>query len=182
MHFVRVALPTVLFGFAGLAAAAMPNAKPGLWESVTTTIVEQGLPPSLPGLAKMPFEERKRLEQSMSPRGGKPNTTSSRQCVTPEMMERWDAFASGGSESSCRRTVIDQSAQRVRLNLVCGDGRSTGEAEFSAAGPDRVMGKMMMSTKTDRGETKLDMQVEARWISADCGALKPGERMRLGGG
>jgi hypothetical protein len=34
----------------------MPNDKPGLWESVTTTIIEQGLLSNIPGLAKMPPE------------------------------------------------------------------------------------------------------------------------------
>ena len=182
MRYARFAATTVLFGLAGLAAAAMPNSKPGLWESVTTTTIEQGLPPNMPGLAKMPAEERQRLQQSMSPRGGKPTTYSARQCVTPEMIQRGDAFSSAGDGSSCRRTVVDQSAQRVKLNLVCGDGRSTGEAEFRAAGPDRVIGKILMHNKTDRGDATLDVQIEARWISADCGALKPGERTRMGGG
>jgi len=172
----------MLLGLAGIAAATMPNAKPGLWESITTTTIEQGLPPNMPGLAKMPAEQREKLQRSMSPQGGKPTVNSVRQCVTPEMIERWDAFASGGSDSSCRRTVIDRSAQRVRLNLVCSDGKSTGEAEFSTAGPDRVVGKMKMLTRTDRGETKLDLRVEARWISSECGALKPGETVRMGGG
>ena len=80
------------------------------------------------------------------------------------------------------RTVVDQSAQRIKLNLVCGDGRSTGEAEFRAAGPDRVTGKILMRNKTDRGDATLDVQIDARWISPDCAGLKPGERTRLGGG
>ena len=175
-------LAVVFLGFAWPAAAAMPNAKPGLWESITTTIIEQGPPPNLPGLAKMPPEERQKLQKSLSPQSAKPTTSSMRQCVTQEMIERWDTFATGGSDANCRRTVVDQSSQRIRTTMVCGDGRSTGEAEFSAAGPDRIIGKMTMRTKTDRGETKLDLQVEARWISSDCGALKPGERTRAGGG
>jgi hypothetical protein len=85
----------VLLGLAGIAAAATPNAKPGL--------------------AKMPAEAREKLLRSMSPQGGKPTVNGMRQCVTPEMVERWDAFASGGSDSSCRRTVVDQSAQRVTI-------------------------------------------------------------------
>jgi hypothetical protein len=181
MRFARFVTAIVPVLLAGLAAAAMPNAKPGLWESVTTTTMEQGLPPDMAGLAKMPAEQRRKLEQAMSSKGAKPTTTSARQCVTPEMIERGDAFASGG-DSSCRRTVIDQSPQRVRLTLVCGDGRSTGEAEFTAAGPDHVTGKITMQTRTDRADIKLDMRVEARRISADCGALKPGERTRVGGG
>jgi len=51
----------MLLGLAGIAAATMPNAKPGLWESITTTTIEQGLPPNMPGLAKMPAEQREKL-------------------------------------------------------------------------------------------------------------------------
>lgn len=36
----RFAATTVLLGLAGLAVAAMPNAKPGLWESVITTTID----------------------------------------------------------------------------------------------------------------------------------------------
>jgi len=92
MRFLPLLSAAVLALASGLATAAMPNAKPGLWESVTTT-------------------------------------ASVRECVSSEMAQRWDGVASAGTDSS----------------------------------------------------TKLDLQLEARWLGANCGALKLGERLRLGG-
>ena len=173
----------LLIGIAGVAFAAMPNAKPGLWESTSTAVFEAGLPPNLPNAAKMSDQEKAKMQQSLSPTGGKPITTVARECMTPEMMEKWDAFTKGQADaSSCRRTVIEQTAQHVRVGLVCGGGKSTGEMDFTAAGTDRVVGKMTLLMRSDRGDTKLNMEMNSRWVSSDCGGLKPGERQQLRGG
>ena len=183
MRLASLASVSVLIGFAGTVSAAMPNAKPGLWESSSTTVIEAGLPPNLPNAAKMPDQEKAKLQQSLSPLGGKPITTVARECMSPEMLEKWDAFTKGQADSSsCRRTVIEQTAQRVRLGLVCSGGKSTGEMDFTASGTDRVIGKLTLLMRSDRGDNKLSMEMNSRWLSSDCGGLKPGERQQLRGG
>jgi hypothetical protein len=75
-----------------------------------------------------------------------------------------------------------QTAQHVRLALVCSGGKSTGEMDFTASGTDRVIGKMTLLMRSDRGDNKLNMELNSRWVSSDCGGLKPGERQQLRGG
>ena len=65
---MRIALLVTMacaIGIAGTASAAMPNARAGLWENASTTVVEVGLPPNAPNAAKLPPEERARIERSL---------------------------------------------------------------------------------------------------------------------
>ena len=170
-----------LIGFAGNVSAAMPNARAGLWESASTTVVEVGLPPNVPNAAKMPPEERAKLERALAPWGGKPITTNERMCMSAETLDPWDSYGTGqGAAADCKRTVLQQTPQRVKMALVCSGGKSTGDADFTAVGTDRVVGKITMLTKSDRGDSKLNVQMESRWVGADCGSLKPGQRETLG--
>ena len=164
----------------GTANAAMPNAKPGLWETVSTVSFEAGLPANVPGGARLPPEERAKMQQAMAPGGGRPVTTSDRACMTAEMLDQWDGFANGGGSADCRRTLVERTAQRVRYTMVCGGGKSVGEGDFTAAGADRVIGKMTMQVRSDRGDSKVSVQSESRWVGPDCGGLKPGQRQNYG--
>jgi len=170
-----------LIGFAGTVCAAMPNARAGLWENASTTIVEVGLPPNVP-TAKLSPEERAKIERGLAPWGGKPVTTSERMCMSAETLDVWDRYGTGtGAAADCKRTVLQQTPQRLKMALVCGGGTSTGDADFTAVGTDRVVGKITMLTKSERGDSKLNVQMESRWVGADCGSLKPGQRETIGG-
>lgn len=169
-----------LTGIAATASATMPNARAGLWESASTTVVEVGLPPNVP-TAKLTAEERAKIERGLAPWGGKPVTTSERMCMSAETLDPWDRYGTGaGAAADCKRTVLQQTPQRLKMALVCGGGKSTGDADFTAVGTDRVVGKITMLTKSERGESKLNVQMESRWVGADCGSLKPGQRETLG--
>ena len=50
------------------------------------------------------------------------------------------------------------------------------------AGTDRVVGKMTLLMRTDRGDSRLNMEMNSRWVSSDRGGLKPGQRQQLRGG
>ncbi|MEO8740069.1 MAG: DUF3617 family protein [Casimicrobiaceae bacterium] len=159
----------------------MPNARAGLWENASTTVVEVGLPPNVPNAAKLPPAERARIERSLAPWGGRPVTTNERVCMSADTLDPWDTYGTGkGAAADCKRTVLQQTPQRVKMSLVCAGGRSTGDADFTAVGSDRVVGKITMLTKSERGDSKLNVQMESRWVGADCGSLKPGQRETLG--
>ncbi len=63
------------------AQAESFNAKPGAWE-MTFSGLSTGtmIPPDV--LAKMPPEQRARIEQSMQARSGKPGSRSTKSCIT----------------------------------------------------------------------------------------------------
>jgi hypothetical protein len=155
------------------AFAAMPNARPGLWETSSTLTLES--PP--PGIdqAKLSPKERERMAQAQ-PNAGKPVTTRDRVCMTADMLDRWEGFAVGGT-GSCQRRVLERTPTRIRFTMAC--AQSAGEGEFSAVGSDRVVGNARLTMRNSKGDAKADVKLESRWISADCGGLKPGERQLM---
>jgi hypothetical protein len=97
--------------------------------------------------------------------------------MSADMLERWEAFASSTS-AGCQRRIVERNAQHMQFSMTCGSG-STGMADFTAAGPDRLIGKISMTQRTGDTDSKTDIQLESRWISNDCGGLKPGQRQSL---
>jgi len=163
-------------GLCNTAAAAIPNARPGLWETSSTLTIEVGLPSRMDA-SRMSPAERTRMQQSLSPGAGKPMTSRDRMCMTADMLERWEAFASSTS-AGCQRKIVDRNAQHLQFSMTCAGG-SSGTADFTAAGPDRLIGKISMNQKAGDTASKTDIQLESRWISNDCGGLKPGQRQSL---
>ena len=163
-------------GLCAAAAAAIPNARPGLWETSSTLTVEVGLPAKAQA-SRMTPAERTRMQQSLSPAAGKPVTSRDRMCMSADMLERWEAFASSTS-AGCQRRIVERNAQHLQFSMTCGAG-SSGMADFTAAGPDRLIGKISMNQRTGDTDSKTDIQMESRWISNDCGGLKPGQRQSL---
>src|SRR6266567_805079 len=176
----QLALAVQLLALAGPSEAAMLDAKPGLWESITTTQIEGGVMPQIPDVSKLTADQRARVEQSMGMRAGaRPTTSVARQCVTPEMLEKWETFAKSERGDQCQRSVIDQSSRHVKMNVSCSNGKSTGDMELTATSSDRVTGKMAMVVRTDGGNRKMNVSFESRWLGADCGNLKAGERRAI---
>jgi hypothetical protein len=183
MMVAQIVLALQLLLSASLSEAAMLDAKPGLWESTTTTQVEGGVMPQIPDVSKLTPEQRARVEKSVGMRaGGRPSVSTVRQCVTAQMLEKWDTFAKSERGDECQRSVLDQSSRHVKMSLSCGNGKSTGDMELTLSGSDRVSGKMAMVMRTDSGNRKINASFDSRWLGADCGNLKPGERRAVSGG
>ena len=158
------------------AHAATLDAKPGLWETTSTSKVEGGASPRASDLSKLAPDQRARAAQAMAQRGdARPAVSVTQQCVSPDMLQKWETFAKGGPSSECQRKVIDQSDRHVKMTVTCAGGKSVGEMEMTALASDRITGKVATRIRTDTSERKVDISFESRWLAADCGKLKPGE-------
>jgi hypothetical protein len=176
MRVFQMAVALLLAACGAGTNAATLNAKPGLWESTSTSKMEGGASPRASDSRLAP-DQRARAEQAMALRGdARPSVSVAQQCVSPEMLQKWETFARGEGGNECQRKVIDQSARHVKMTVSCGSGKSIGEMEMTALADDRITGKMAMTMRTDAGERKLSVGLESRWLGADCGKLKPGER------
>ena len=127
-------------------------------------------------LSKLPPEQRARIEQMLSTRSASTPTTSvARYCVTPESAQTWETFVRDDrEEAGCQRTVQDATSRSLKMSIVCAGGKQTGTLEFSAAGPDRVTGTVVLVRQEEHGERKVRVDMDSRWLGADCGAVKPG--------
>ena len=55
----------------------------------------------------------------------------------------------------------------------CANPPSSGQGEVTFLGPEAYRSKMAMTT-THRGKAeKMDMDGQGKWLSAECGAIKP---------
>ena len=77
---------------------------------------------------------------------------------------------------SCAKVAQKWHESAPKMSVSCASGRSVGEMEMTVVSNDRVTGKMALVMRTEAGAQKLNATLESRWLGADCGKLKPGER------
>ena len=155
---------------------------PGLWEHQSTVKsgsgqMEAGMAEMKAELARMPPEQRKQMEQAMAAQGvsmgaGPGAGTSMRICLSPEQAARDEMPM---SDDKCKTTRQSRSGNTFKFAMECaGPPKSSGEGEFTMVNPKETTGKMKFVTATRSGPPEtMEMQQRGRWISADCGLLKP---------
>lgn len=169
---MRSLLAAAVFACPALAAHAEGvDLKPGLWERTVTMQIRGATTPDLPELDSLPPEQRAQLEQALVAMSGKP--TVERECVTPDMLKRWEDFSQGEGDPSCTRTVQQQTPKRVVMSLTCDGGKMTGTMDFAAPSPERLTGSVSMRSTREDTPRSMDMKLDSRWLGADCGSVKP---------
>jgi hypothetical protein len=73
----------------------------------------------------------------------------------------------------CKRESFSRSGSTIKFKVVCSNPPSTGEGEFTMNGDKSYSGKMTMSSQVNGKPTAMEMQQSGKWLSADCGELKP---------
>lgn len=171
-----------------LSLAATPAAaqtmKPGLWEITnkmggsgdTGAKMAAAQEQMQKQLASMPPEQRKQMEKMMAQQGvnmapGKGGGMSSRICVSKEMAARNEAPAQ--SQGDCKQEQLQKSGNTTKFKYTCSKPPSTGEGEVTVLSPESYTMKMNM-TRQDKGKAEqMTMDAQGKWLSADCGSLKP---------
>lgn len=164
----------LLSGMAGLAWAAEPlNIKPGLWEMSTTTQMSGAMmPPDI--LARMPPEQRARMEAMLKQRGvgpgAKPNINKT--CVTREDLLRGSVRAEREQDKNCQYRVVTQTATHMETHFHCtGDPARDGEMKMEAVSPDEFKGAIQVSTPNG----KVNVMLHGHWLGA-CSKEKDKDR------
>ncbi|NMG32537.1 DUF3617 domain-containing protein [Aromatoleum evansii] len=162
----------------GIAGAAQPtDIRPGLWEFRSTRLNIAGLPDMSAQMAQaqqylrnLPPDMRRMVEQEMSTRGVKlGNDGTVRSCITPEQAKS-DTIYSGKTEGNCTLDQVVKSGSTVRGQLTCTRPAATGNFEAHVQTPERFTTRVHMNST--RGDMQMD--TDARWIGADCGAQGQG--------
>ena len=171
---------TVLAAAAFAGGASAQNLKPGLWE-VTNTMksssgeMEKAQAQAQAQMKSMSPEQRKMMDEAMAKHGvkmgaGGPGGTSVRMCMTKEMVERNEIPAQKGD---CKTTRQQRSGNTIKMAYTCTNPPSSGEGEYTVVSPEAYTTKMTMrSTSQGKPET-INMSGSGKWISADCGNIKP---------
>jgi len=164
------------------APAAAQKLAPGLWEhSVTMKTdsgrMEAGMARMQQQLAAMPPEKRKQLEAMMAGQGmgmgalggaGKPTVV--KVCLTPEQAARDEMPQTDGQ---CRQLSQERSGKSLRFKFTCtGERPATGEGEYTMDSDRAHHGRTVITTVAQGKPERMEMQHSARWLAADCGAVK----------
>ena len=171
-----------LLPLALMAAAPGVHAQklsPGLWENtvqVQNPEMDAQMAKMQAELAKMPPEKRQMMEAMMAQRGmamapaGAGGGMSVRSCLSKEQAERGEPPED--DKRQCKRDSLTRSGSTLKFKVTCSNPPSTGEGEFTMTSDKAYAGKMTMCMQGSPGGG-MAMQLTGKWLSADCGNLKP---------
>ena len=162
-------LAVLLLGTFGIEGRAQPTLKPGLWEmQIKNAEMEAALKQMQQQMAAMPAEQRAQMEKMMSQKGAAMGTGGAmRVCHSADSLKQRGPV---NEEPGCT-TRTQWAASGGTFEMTCTDGRK-GKGEFSMIGSDAYRSSFEMTDPKMPGKP-FKMEQTGRWISADCGNLKP---------
>lgn len=180
MTFQRFARHTLLLGaLTGCTLAAQAQKiTPGLWENAVTmksgnAQQNEAMAQAQAAMASMPPEQRKMMQDMMAKQGvamgSKPNSVQV--CITPEMADRGEMPQ---KEGRCTHKTVSRSGSTFKYSFTCeGNPPASGEGEYTLNGDKAFTGRNVVTTTVQGKPERMEMTVAGKWLSADCGSLKP---------
>ena len=161
-----------------LIVAAVPasalDMRPGLWEISSDDIQVDGT--EMPGMAEMveqmkalPPEQRKMMEDMLAAQGVELGAAGVHMCLSAAQVKSRELPFQ--DEPGCRQEVTEQTDSLWQFSFECPDAKGTGETRLIS---DREVVSVIESqyqTGTQQGSSR--MQSRGKWLSDDCGTLKP---------
>jgi hypothetical protein len=175
---------SLLLAAAALAlatGAAAQTTKPGLWE-ITNRMqsssgeMEKAMANMEKQLASMSPEQRKQMQDMMGKQGMSmgPATgggMSMKMCITKEMAERNEMPQQ--QQGDCKTTQSPRSGNTMKISYTCTQPPSSGEGVMTFNGDTAYTMKMNTTTTVKGKPEKMTMDASGKWLSADCGNIKP---------
>lgn len=174
----RAAVLGVLLLAAQIANAQ--NLKPGLWEinnkmQSGSGQLEKGMAEMQKQMAAMPPEQRKMMQDMMAKQGvargaGGPGNILAKICMTQDMIERNELPSQQGD---CKSSTSPRSGNTMKMAFTCTQPPSSGEGTVTFVSPEAYTMKMVMKSTVQGKPETMTMDGGGKWLSADCGAVKP---------
>ncbi len=170
----------VAIGLLLTLGAQAQNLKPGLWEisnkmKSASGEMEKAMADMQKEMAAMTPEQRKMMQDMMAKQGvgmapGGPGGMNIKVCMTKEMVERNQVAA---SEGDCKHTSSPRTGNTMKMSFVCSKPPSSGEGQITFISPEAYSSKMTVNTSAGGRNEKFTMDGQGKWLSAECGAIKP---------
>ncbi len=162
-------------------AASAQSIKPGLWEMQHkmggNPQMDQAMAQMQKQMAAMTPAQRKQMEAMMGQQGvsmpspGTGGGMAMKVCITPEMAARSELPSQ--SEGQCTSKVTSRSGNTLKMAFTCQNPPSSGEGTYTFSGDTAYTMKMVMTTTRQGKPESMTMDGQGKWLSADCGAVKP---------
>lgn len=178
---IRSAVLSVLGAVALLAYAAgtlpAPPIKTGLWEVTTKMLDADGkpqTPPEQAALANMPPELRARMEEMMKARGASlPDANgATKVCHTKDSFNSgsWQALA---ASAGCTTDFSGQSGNNWKFHSSCAKLQAESDGEVVFSDPEHYSSKVTTKSSLMGKQNTQTRVMEAHWVGANCGDVKP---------
>jgi hypothetical protein len=163
---LTIALATPLLSF-----AAALNTKTGAWEMTTTTVRTGSMIPA-DVLAKMPPEQRAKMEATMKAREGQNKTRVRQHCVKQADLDQ-NRMLESDDDAKCSRKIISSSSSKLVLERHCpAPHASKVHMTMESASPDKIVASIDVTQGTTG---KVHMDIKGRWLGASCAGIKNGK-------
>lgn len=170
-HIVKQTAAALLLGVSPVQAMEM---LPGLWEFSSDDIEVNGM--QMPGVAEMieqmknlPPDQKKMMAEMLAAQGVELGASGMRICLSEaQVNSRKLPFQ---DEPGCSQEITEQTDSRWTFTFQCPDAKGKGETRLIS---EREVASLIESdyrVGTQQGSSR--MQSRGKWLSADCGALKP---------
>jgi hypothetical protein len=90
--------------------------------------------------------------------------------MTRQMVEKNEMPQQKGD---CKTTSQAKSGNTLKFAVACANPPSTGEGQITYRGSEAYTMKMVASSKVDGRPQTMNMESSGKWLSSDCGAIKP---------
>lgn len=126
-------------------------------------------------MANMPPDQRRMMQEMMAKQGMQMGTApgggmSVRMCMTREMVERSEFPAQHGD---CRTTQQARSGNTIKMAYTCRNPPSSGTGQVTIQSPEAYTMTMNVSSTVGGKTETMSMAGSGKWLSADCGSVKP---------
>lgn len=158
----------------GQALAQEPKILPGLWEHTYSMKTESGLVEgAMSQLANLAPEQKAMMEQMMATQGISlgPSGNTLRVCISKDDAERGEVPQ---MDSDCTQKILHRSANTIKVGFSCAsDPPTRGEGEITFISPKAYTGKAVVQTTVQGVTEQMHIEQKGKWLSADCGGVKP---------
>jgi hypothetical protein len=167
-----------------LAIAVLPamaqSTKPGLWEINNkmggSAEMDKAMAQMQQQMAGMPPAQRKQMEDMMAKQGmsmgaGSGGGISVKVCMTREMVERNEMAQP--QQGDCKSTASPRVGNTQKISFTCTQPPSSGEGQITFTSNEAYTMKMVTTTTVKGKPEKMTLEGSGKWLSADCGAIKP---------
>ncbi len=168
-HVLSLAILTAVAACAADSITPL-SANPGLWE--TTSVTERSGMPPIPAdaLAKMPPDQRARIEAQFA---SKPTTDTKQSCITKEDVAKGFGLDKGIAQS-CKRTIVTSTASKLEVKWECtGEQAGSGTMKVEAVDSSHVNALIQMTMGAQGHVMNMKVTTNARRLGDDCGNVKP---------
>ncbi len=159
--------------------AQAQSMKPGLWEisqkmQSSSGEMEKAMGDMQKEMAAMTPEQRKMMQDMMAKQGvgmgSGPGPMSLKVCMTQEMVERNELAPQQGD---CKSSYSPRTGNTMKIAFACTKPPSSGEGQITFTSSEAYSSKMVVNTMHNGKNEKMSMDSQGKWLSAECGAIKP---------